>query len=224
MDFKEALAAIKKIDGTTDLASVVEAELERLTNKNYELIGEVRTATQKAKTFESAFNAIAETVGLGSEDLESKLAKAPETVKSLQSQLTESSQKLTAAEERATTAETTLSGLERKATVTQAAAKVGAAAAVLERLLGDRVSDLKIEGDEVKMGDTLLKEFLEADEGLKPFLPALFPTTTPDSKTPEKPETPKLPSGTPDSKTAPTDPVNSYLGKTYKVPELNPKE
>jgi len=197
VDYKAALDSLKKLDGTADLMPAIEAELERLTNKNYELIGENRKATTRARSLEEAVNAISTSLGLEGEDLESKLSSAPEKVKSLSSQLSEATTKLSAAETRATEAEGKLTGFERKSVVDQAAAKVGANAAVLERLLGDRVSEIKIDGDSVTLGDKALKEAIEGDEGLKPFLPALFPTTTAETK----PTTPTLPSGTPDGQT-----------------------
>ena len=206
MDYKAALESLKKLDGTTELVSAVEGELERLTTKNYDLIGENRKATAKAATLQQSLDAIASTLDVDGDDLDAKLKAATEKAKTL-------SESLTAAETRATEAETKLTGLERKATVAQAAAKAGAVAEVLERLLGDRVSDLKIEGDTVKLGETTLKDAIEADDGLKPFLPALFPSTSEAPKT----TPPALPSGTPNAQTPPTDPVAGYLNKTYKA-------
>ncbi len=196
VDYKAALESLKKLDGGAELVSAVETELERLTNKNYELIGENRKASSKARSLEDAFNAIAATLGLDSDDLESKLSSAPDQVKSLSSQLSEAATKLTAAETRATTAEGKLTGLERKSTVQTIAAKAGANAEVLERLLGDRIAEITIDGETVKLGDKDLKEAIAGDEGLKPFLPALFPTTA------EAAPTPTLPSGTPNAQTA----------------------
>lgn len=195
VDYKAAIESLKKLEGAADLLSAVEAELERLTSKNYELIGENRKATTKARTLEDAVNAIATTLGLEAEDLESKLASAPEKVKSLSTQLSDANKKAGELETRATTAEGKVSSFERKATVQTAASKAGANAEVLERLLGDRVAELKVEGDDVKLGDKALKEAIEADEGLKLFMPALFPSSE------AKATPPNLPSGTPDSST-----------------------
>lgn len=202
MDYKAALESLKKLEGGAELVSAVETELERLTNKNYELIGENRKAGTKSRSLEDAFNAIATTLGLEGEDLESKLSSAPEKVKSLSTQLSEANTKLTATETRATEAETKVQGFERKTKLTDIAAAAGASAAVLERLLGDKLDELKIEGEgesrTVKLGDKPLREAIAADEGLKPFEAALFPAQSTTTTTPS----PKLPSGTPDSQTS----------------------
>lgn len=87
---------------------------------------------------------------------------------------------------------------------------------VLERLLGDKYEELAIADDGVKVGDKPLREYVEADESLKPFIPALFPTNDSgkDRKTETKPT--KLPSGSPSGKTGDNkDPVKAYLKRTH---------
>lgn len=193
------------MDGTVDLVSAVEGELERLTTKNYDLIGENRKATAKAATLQQSLDAIASTLDVEGDDLDAKLKAATEKVKDLSTKLSE-------AETKATEAEGKVATYERKAAFAQAASKVGANAEVLERLLGDRASELVIEGDTVKLGETALKEAIEGDAALKPFLPALFPSAQ------ATPPVPQLPTGTPNSQTqTPTDPVAGYLNKTYKA-------
>ena len=215
MDYKAALDALKKLDGGTELASTVETELERLTSKNYELIGENRKATSKATNLQQSIEAIAETLGTEGDDLESKLKGAAERVKTLSSQLSEANTNLAATETRAGEAETKLTGLERKATVAQAAAKAGVVAEVLERLLGDRVSDLKIEGDDVKLDDKLLRDFVEADESLRAFIPALFPQTQ------EQTTQSRLPGGTPNGQTTPNAADQAYERATGRSPDAD---
>ena len=204
MDYKAALESLKKLDGAAELVPALEAEVQRLTDKNFEVIGENRTATTKARALEQSLDAIASTLGISGEDLESKLANVPEKVRSLSTQLSDSTSKASAAETRASDAETKLTGLERKATVAQAAAKAGVVAEVLERLLGDRVSDLKIEGDDVKLDDKLLRDFVEADESLRAFIPALFPQTQ------EQTTSARLPGGTPNGQTTPNAAHQAY--------------
>lgn len=214
MDYKDAIDALKKLEGTADLVPAVEAELERLTTKNYELIGENRKATAKARSLEDTLTDISTTLRLEGADLESKLSGAPEKVKSLSTQLSEATTKLTAAETRATTAEGKLGTLERREVINQAATKAGAVPAVLEQLLGDKVGELKIDETGVKVGDKPLKEYVEGDDRLKLFAPALFPNT----QTGTSPTTPTLPNAPPTG-TQPTEanPVDSYMSKTYKV-------
>ena len=215
MDYKAALDALKKLDGGTELASTVETELERLTSKNYELIGENRKATSKATNLQQSIEAIAETLGTEGDDLESKLKGAAERVKTLSSQLSEANTNLAATETRAGEAETKLTGLERKATVAQAAAKAGVVAEVLERLLGDRVSDLKIEGDNVMLDDKLLRDFVEGDESLRAFIPALFPQTQ------EQTTQARLPGGTPNGQTTPNAADQAYERATGRSPDAD---
>ena len=215
MDYKAALESLKKLDGAAELVPALEAEVQRLTDKNFEVIGENRTATTKARALEQSLDAIASTLGIAGEDLESKLANAPEKVRSLSTQLSDSTSKASAAETRASDAETKLTGLERKATVAQAAAKAGVVAEVLERLLGDRVSDLKIEGDDVKLDDKLLRDFVEADESLRAFIPALFPQTQ------EQTTQARLPGGTPNGQTTPNAADQAYERATGRSPDAD---
>lgn len=219
VDYQAAIESLKKLEGAADLLSAVETELERLTNKNFELIGENRKATTRARSLEESFSAIATTLGLEGEDLESKLASAPDKVRSLSTQLAEVTTKATTAETRATTAEGKLGTLERQSKFAQAATKAGANQAVLEKLLADQADQLAIADDgSVKVGDKPLREYVEADPTLKAFIPALFPAAA-------FPAMPQLPGGTPNSASpaTPPNPVDTYLNKTYTAPNLTPK-
>ena len=216
MDYKAALDALKKLDGGTELASTVETELERLTSKNYELIGENRKATSKATNLQQSIEAIAETLGTEGDDLESKLKGAAERVKTLSSQLSEANTNLAATETRASDAETKLTGLERKAITQTASTKLGANADVLERLLGDRLKDLKIEGDNVMLDDKPLRDFVEGDESLRAFIPALFP-----DQTQEKTTQARLPGGTPNGQTTPNAADQAYVRATGRSPDAD---
>lgn len=214
MDFKAALDALKKLDNGAELVSAIESEVDRLNSKNYEIIGEKRTATSKLTAMESALVAIAKAVGLEG-DTEAILAGAEGKVRSIVSEAAQLRTDKTALETRATEAEGKIQGLERKSKIAQAAAKAGAAEAVLEKLLGDKVSELTIADDGVKIGDQALKEYVEGDEALKLFIPALFPASQPAAQS-EKPATPKLPSGAPSGKTEEKpDIVSNYLKRTY---------
>lgn len=214
MDFRDALAAIKKLENGAELASAIDAEVERQSAKNHELIGEKRNATTKLAALQSAFSGIAQAIGLEG-DSEAILAGAEGKVRSIVAETAQLRSDKTALESRATEAETKATGLERQGKIAQAAAKTGAAAAVLEKLLGDKVGEMAIGADGVTIGDKPLKDYVEADESLKIFLPALFPAA---AATPEKPATaiaPKLPSGSPDGSKVETDVVGSYLKRTY---------
>ena len=212
MDYKTAIAALKKLDADEipDLISAIEGHVSSLEAKSYETIGESRKNASKARAMTEAMQAIAKLVGVEGEDLESTLEpKVKELVdsnKTTQSRVSE-------LETRASTAEGKVKSLESDGKLNQIAAKVGADPKVLKRLLGDKLDEIAIDGDAVKLGDKPLKEYVEGDDELKGFAPALFPQTKPEQK-----PAPKLPSGSPDGKTTTGDPVADYMKRTYAVP------
>lgn len=215
MDLKEALAAIKKLDNGADLVSAIESEIDRLNSKNYEVIGEKRTETSKRQSLETALAAIAKAVGLEG-DIETILKDAEGKVQGLVAEAAQLRTDKTTLETRATEAEGKVKAAERSGKVAEIAAKVGADARVLERLLGEKLEEIAIAEDSVKVGDKSLREYVEADEALKPFIPALFPTQQKqEPKSGQKPA-PKLPSGAPSGNSEDKkDLVGSYLKRTY---------
>ncbi|MGG6295288.1 hypothetical protein ACQ4M4_12935 [Leptolyngbya sp. AN02str] len=217
MDFKEALAAIKKLENGAELVSAIEAETERLNTKNFEVIGEKRNATSKLTAYETALTAIATALGVEG-DAEAVLANTEAKVRAIAGEAAQLRTDKAALETRATEAEGKVKGLERKTKISDAAAKSGANAAVLERLLGDKIDELAIAEDGVKVGDKLLKDYIEADEGLKPFVPALFPSSTEQKQEPEKKPAPqpKLPSSAPTAGQGDKpDLLATYAAKNY---------
>lgn len=212
MKFSEALAAIKALENGADLASAIEGEVEGLKGKNFEIIGEKRNATTKATAYETALTAIASALGIEG-DLDAVLTSAEGKVRELVSASTTAQTKLTDLETRATTAEGKVKQAERLTKITQAATKAGANAAVLERLLGDKVDELAIADDGVKIGDKALKEYVEADDALKAFLPALFPSTEQGQKADSKQQ--RLPGGTPKGTDSKKDLLGSYTERNF---------
>ncbi|HEY9697024.1 MAG TPA: hypothetical protein V6D10_07160 [Trichocoleus sp.] len=210
MDFKAAIAALKKLDADNidELVSSIEGHVSKLEEKSYDTIGESRKNGSKARALQAVVEAIAKLVGVTGDDLESALEpKVKELVDSSKTAQT----KVTELETRATTAESKVKDLESVTKLSEVAAKVGADAKVLKRLLGDKVSEMTIDGDAVKLGDKSLREFVEADEELKGFVPALFPTQQKQEKSP-----PKLPSGSPNGGAGKDDrPSRSYLDSVY---------
>lgn len=214
MDFKAAIAKLKtlEVDGAADLVSAIEGEVDRLSSKNFEVIGEKRTATTKLAALESALVAAGKALGIEGDsealltDLEPKLKAAIAEATQLKTEKQSLSTRLTDAESKA-------AKLERSTKVADIAAKAGVNSAVFERLLGDRLDEIAIADDGVKVGDKPLKEFVEGDDGLKPFASALFTTETPAPGTGTNP--PKLPSGSPRGETEATDPVAGYMSKAY---------
>ncbi|WP_088893194.1 hypothetical protein [Leptolyngbya ohadii] len=220
MKFSEALAAIKALDNGSELASAIEGEVEGLKSKNYEIIGEKRNVTTKAQTLETTVMAIAKVAGIEG-DLESVLAALEPKVRESLQKLTTAETKLTEAETRATEAQGKLNSFERKAKLSEIATAAGANPAVLEKLLGDKFDQLKVEGEGdarvVKLGDKPLKEAVAADESLKLFEAALFPAASASpSPAPSPAPAAKLPGGSPHGKTDnKKDLLSTYSEKNY---------
>lgn len=210
MNYKEALEALKKLENGANLVSAIESEVEALKTKNYEVIGEKRNATQKVTAMETALNAIAKVIGLEG-DTDAIVSGAEEKIRAVVSEAAQLKADTDALEFRATEAEGKAKGLERKARLSEIATLTGANPAVLERLLADKLDELKIEGEGdkrvVKLGETALKEAIASDESLKPFEAALFPT----QQTP----TPKLPGGSPSGNTNTTNPILTQQQRMY---------
>lgn len=220
MKFSEALEAIKKLENGTELVSAIEGEVEGLKSKNYEVIGEKRNATTKAQTLETTVMAIAKAIGLEG-DLDTILSGAEAKVRAIATEATQLKTDKTALETRATEAESKIKTFERKTKLNDIATAAGANAAVLERLLGDKFDELKIEGEGdarvVKLGDKPLKEAIAADESLKLFEAALFPSSPSPSPSPSPTPKATLPSGSPkgsDGK-GKKDLLGTYSDRTY---------
>jgi hypothetical protein len=211
MNFQEALAAIKKLDGGADLASAIEAETESLKSKNYQVIGEKRNATEKSQSLENALTAIAKALGIEG-DLDTILKDTEGKVRTLATEAEQLRKDKTTLETRATDAEGKVKQAERSGKLASIAAKAGAEVTVLEQLLGDKVDEIAIADEAVKIGDKTLREYVEADTKLKAFVPALFPTQQTQNQ-PKQPQR-QLPGGSPkgtDQK--PTNPVSATVSK-----------
>ncbi|MEO0988156.1 MAG: hypothetical protein AAFY20_21850 [Cyanobacteria bacterium J06639_14] len=208
MDFKEALKRIKalEVDDAAELASAIEGKVSDLESKNFTVIGEKRNATQKAQSMQDALEAIAKAVGIEG-DLDAILETAQSKVSGLVSEAAQLRTDKTALETRATEAEGKVKTSERRVKLGEVASKIGANAAVLEKLLGDKIDELAIADDGVKLGDKPLREYVEADDSLKAFVPALFPSQQPE---PAPKPTTKLPSGGPSSEGKPNT-LQAYL-------------
>ena len=175
MDFKAALAAVRGLDNGAELASAIEGHVSGLEEKNFKVIGEKRTETQKRQTMQTALEGSGKSLGIEG-DIDDVLANAQGKVQTLASDRDAAISDKTKLETRVTEAESKVTKFERQAKFTEAATKSGANAAVLERLLGDKADEIAIADDgTVKVGDKPLKEYVEADDGLKPFMASLFP-------------------------------------------------
>ncbi|MEO0533253.1 MAG: hypothetical protein AAF215_05235 [Cyanobacteria bacterium P01_A01_bin.123] len=214
MDYKEALKRIKalEVDDAADLVSAVEGEVERLNSKNFEIIGEKRNATTKAQSMQTALEAIGKALGIEG-DVDAILENAQTKVTGLVSEAEKLRTDKTALETRATEAEGKVKTAERRTKLSEVATKAGASVEVLEKLLGDKVDELAIADDGVKLGDKPLREYVEGDDALKAFIPALFPTTEPPKGGNDtKGKKTQLPSGSPKGGSD-LNPLTSYLSK-----------
>lgn len=211
MDYKAAIAALKKLDAdeVADLVSAIEGHVGKLEEKSFETIGESRKNSTKARALSEAMQAIGKILGVEGDDLEStlepKVKELFDSNKTAQSRVSE-------LETRASTAEGKVKSLESDSKLNQISGKIGADPKVLKRLLADKLEEIKVEGESVKLGDKELKEYVEADEDLKAFAPALFPT---QQKSEQKPA-PKLPSGSPSGNSQKDErPARSYTNSIY---------
>ena len=213
MDLQKALAAIKALEGGAELASAIESHVSGLDQKNYTLIGEKRAETAKRQTMQSALEGIGKSLGIEG-DVEAVISSAQGKIQTLTSDRDAAVTAKTELETKVTEAESKVTAFERKTKFSDAAAKSGANAAVLEKLFGDKIDDLTIANDgTVKIGDKPLKDYVEADDGLKPFLTALFPDGKNDTTSAKKKT--DLPGGPPSdgSNDKGTDPLSQHLAR-----------
>lgn len=213
MNYEAALQALKALDveNAAELASAIEGKVSDLEAKNYSVIGEKRTVTTKNQAMQTALEAIAKSLGIEG-DIDTVLEQTQSKVTGLASENAQLKTDKTALETRATDAESKVTTFERKDKIADIANAAGASPAVLAKLFGDRLDDLKIEGEgddrTVKLGDKSLREHVDGDDSLKAFAPALFP----GEKTGEKTQ-PKLPSGGPQGESKADDVLGDYLKK-----------
>lgn len=204
-----------------ELADVLSAALEKAENKNFEVIGEKRNATQRAQALSETLEAVARGLNLeGSVD--ELLDKLPNQVQDIRRAREQLQQQYDEASSKLNDAQGKLNGFERKAKINDLASKAGASPVVFERLFGDQLDQIAAAEDgTVKLGDKPLKEAVEADEALKAFLPALFPTATkPTDKgaggSGNPP--PRLPSAGPGEAGKPANALAAYVASAYSGP------
>ncbi|MEO1208863.1 MAG: hypothetical protein AAFX78_04895 [Cyanobacteria bacterium J06638_20] len=217
MDFKTALAKVRGVEGVDqDAIAALEQAFEAVDGKRFELLGEKKTAQQRLQTVEGALTSTAKLLGIeGTPD--EVLEQTEPKLRALVDEAAQLRESKTSLEERATTAEGKVTTFERKDRISTIATTANANPVVLEKLLGDRLDELKIEGegDEriVKLGKSPLKEAIAADESLSAFSSALFPAV--EKPKDEKPAPPRIPGGSPNGKTG-GDGSKSYVNKTYR--------
>lgn len=222
---EQALSKLRtlEVDGATELASVLETALSKADNKNSELIGEMRNRSQRNLSLGETLEAVAKGLGLegvierdtqGTYLLGEKASELPVAVQGLRRSSDELKTKAEAFEQQLTEATSKVQTFERKGKLQELAAVAGANPAVLERLFPD-LDTLAVVDGAVKLGEKPLREALEADEGMKAFIPALFPGGANPKPEPEKKNQQTLPSGGPGGNDGKKDLLGRYTDRHY---------
>lgn len=221
MNWQEAIAALKKIEGAAGLADELDTEYKRVEADRYKAIGNEQRRGREIAELQATLDTVMESAGVEGENstakataLTAKLKKLTDERDKLNSQLAEertAKQQLEASKQES---DRLLTAERRRVQIRDAAAAVRANPKVLETILGlegNRELGLEftpgedgtqqvlvVSGDERKP----LRDFTQS--AMPDFLPALFPTeATPPAPAPASRD-PKLPSGTPNGKAQPT--------------------
>lgn len=218
MDFKAAIDALRKLENGAELVSAIEAETNRLETKAFDVIGESRKATAKNRALTETLEAVGKLLGIEG-DVDAIATNLDGKLRAITTELGTLKTEKTTLEARATEAEGRVKNLERQGKLSQIATKTGADAKALERLLGDKLDEIAVADDGVKVGDKAWREYVEASDDLKPFASVLLPVSHNEPKRDAK-EQPRssvpLPSGSPKGE-APqaSDPVATYSSRNY---------
>jgi len=234
MNYAEAIAKIKTLEGGAEIATAVEAETTDLKAQKSTAIGEKRKLIQSYADLTGRFKEVTDALGLEveSDDAAKQLAALHEKIKSLQAELTSEQEKSTTSEGLLGDLQTKLDELqtqydeadgkvttmERNQKARSMAAKAGAVPDVLVDLLGDRLDELKVvvtdDAEVVMLGDKPLKDAIAADAKLSLYSSALFLTPKDEGEGDDKD---LLPGGSGDSDDG-KSPVASYLRSRYALP------
>lgn len=215
MEWKQAIAHLKAIEGASEAAGILESEVNRLTNANFELVKDVRRETSKSKDAEGKLTDLLHLLGAEGEDLKAKAESANTKAKTLQDDLDKALKEKGEIETKYTTLEGEAVGLKRRTLIQEAATKSGAVVDVLTTLAKDLpVERIIIEGGGVAIASedgkqkTALKEY--AEQEWASFVPALFPTQSTSSNQQ------RLPGGSPNGEQPRQDsPLQTYRTGTY---------
>jgi len=181
--YSEALAAVRGLDGGAELAQViaeqfaeVQEKLDAEKSKTYSLIGEKRSVGDRVHRLESAIIDMSKSVGFSDEsDIGVLLEQIPDKVKSYSQQNSELSALKEELEARATEAEGKVKIYDRANKWQELANKAEVNQSVLEKLLGEKFDEISIDEEQgVVIDGKPLREYVEADESLNVFAPALF--------------------------------------------------
>lgn len=180
MDWKQALTQIKSLEGAGLAATALETELNRLTNANFELTKDLRTANTKASDSSAKLTDLLTLLGAEGEDLKTQVEAASVKAKKLQADIHQIHKEKTDIEEKYKTADEERNSLKRRTTIQEAAQKTGAAFDVLATLTKDLpIESIAIDSDGVAVisqdgkEKKALREYAEANWAA--FVPALFP-------------------------------------------------
>ena len=170
MKYSDALKAIAE-SGLEDAQEIADAINSRVTGATQ--------AEAQLKQSQALLDSLFGTLAVDGESLASKLDNAQSTIKGLKDQKAEFETKYSESLAQ-------LESMKRQGAIDSAAQAIGANPSVL-RLLLQQTTDLEVKDGKPMLGGQDLREWLEKEH--QPFLPSLFPASTP-------PSVPTLPSGT----------------------------
>lgn len=206
MDYGTALTTIETSD-LPDKSALIDA-----IKANVKLtLDEKRATTARNAELETLVAAIVEGTGAAGESLADKVKDAAAKVAALTKTVGDKDTELAKLVTEKATLEGTLGALKRKATIGEIAAKIGASAAVLDRLVTDAAT-IEVDGEAVKIGGVVMADWLESTD-IKPFTPALFPDK---SLTKSESRLPKLPSGPASADDRPTSVYEQIRRNNWK--------
>lgn len=231
MNWQEAIAALRKIEGTEGIANDLDAEYKRVVDDRYKAIGNEQRRGREIAELQATLDTMMESAGLEGENstakataLTAKLKKLTDERDKLNTQLAEERTAKQQLETSKQESDRLLAAERRRVQIRDAAAAVRANPKVLETILSledNRELGLELAPGEdgtqqviVVRGDERkpLREFAQAT--MPDFLPSLFPAEPAPPATPPAPRDPRFPSAPPNSKTPATPSLTTTVLKS----------
>lgn len=170
MLYGDALTALSESDLAIkgDVIAAVKAQVATV-------LEEKRLAVANRDELKSVIAAIGDASGAAGESEVERAKDAAAKIKALNEALAASAEQVKTLTTTNATLEATQSALLTKSTLQDVAAKTGANASVLAKLIAD-TSTVKIDGDNVTIGDKAWADWIKSED-VAPFAPALIPNT-----------------------------------------------
>lgn len=221
MNWKDAIAALKKIEGADKLSETLEAEITKIEGDRYKAIGDAQSKGRQLNELQQLLDSL----DLTGETATEKAKGLTQKIKTLTEDYNKSQQQIKEFENIKQELENTKSEIEkqlaeerRRVQIRDAAFISKANARVLETILD---SDALIEIVTAEDGSRQVMIVKGEDKkslrdyatiNAPDFLPSLFPDNVVPATPTNQPKQTSLPSGTPNAQgKTPVDPVKSYL-------------